>query len=72
MTCAEGRLLLTKLDMSRSLPEIRYSIRVHAENSQALRVIQACSTSVKGNCRGNTDVDAAEQTCLQHRNSHKS
>ena len=31
MTCAEGRLLLTKLDMSRSLPEIRYSIRVHAD-----------------------------------------
>ena len=42
------------------------------KNSQALRVIQACSTSVKGNCRGNTDVDAAEQTRLQCRNSHKS
>ena len=42
------------------------------KNSQALRVIQACSTSVKGNCRGNTDVDATEQTPLQRRNSHKS
>ena len=31
MTCAEGRLLLTKLDMSRAPPEIRYSIRVHAD-----------------------------------------
>ena len=42
------------------------------KNSQALQVIQACSTTVKGNCRGNTDVDATEQTLLQHRNSHKS
>ena len=31
MTCAEGRLLLTKLDMSRAPPEIRYSICVHAD-----------------------------------------
>ena len=31
MTCAKGRLLLTKLDMSRAPPEIRYSIRVHAD-----------------------------------------
>ena len=139
MTCAEGILLLTKLDMSRAPPEIRYSIRVHADilhtygipahasrvrpfcytvksfvelaqsvlslpgappllsrritqdplekffglqrqrgrvnenpnsqeffkNSQALRVIQACSTSVKGNCRGNacrrTDTPPAQK-----------
>ena len=30
-TDAEGRLLLTKLDMSLAPPEIRYSIRVHAD-----------------------------------------
>ena len=31
MTCAEGRLILAKLDMSRAPPEIRYSIRVHVD-----------------------------------------
>ena len=30
MTCAEGTLILTKLDTSRVPPEIRYSVRIHA------------------------------------------
>ena len=40
------------------------------KNSQALRVVQACSTSIKGNCRGNTDVDASELLPLKRRKSH--
>ena len=41
------------------------------KNSQALRVIQACSTSVKGNCRGNTDIDESELfPKLKRRKSH--
>ena len=30
MTCAEGTLILTKLDTSHVPPEIRYSVRIHA------------------------------------------
>ena len=30
MTCTEGTLILTKLDTSRVPPEIRYSVRIHA------------------------------------------
>ena len=37
------------------------------KNSQALRVVQACSVSVKGNCRGNTDVDSSELMPLKCR-----
>ena len=29
MTCAEGTLILTKLDTSLVPPEIRYSVRIH-------------------------------------------
>ena len=40
------------------------------KNSQALRVVQACLQSVKGNCRGNVEVDRVECEHLRRRNSH--
>ena len=39
------------------------------KNTQALRVIQACASSVKGNCRGNTDVDVTGLTPLRKRST---
>lgn len=39
------------------------------KSSQALCVVQVCSASVKGNCRGNKDVDVSETTPLRRRNS---
>ena len=83
MTCAEGRLLLTKLDMSRSLPEIRYSIRVHADMTWKAFVYSMELTTSQLTAGVPVElsttaavrsllVDAAEQTRLQRRNSHKS
>ena len=40
------------------------------KNSQALRVAQACSISIKGNCRGDKQVDEAECQQLRRRKSH--
>ena len=36
------------------------NVQEFQKNSQALRVVQACTLSVRGNCRGNVDVDVAE------------
>ena len=43
------------------------SVNEFLKNSQALRVIQSCASTVKGNCRGNTDVDPNELTPLHRR-----
>jgi len=46
------------------------SVQEFQKNSQALRIVQACSQSIRGNCRGNRDVDSTEAAPLQRRNSH--
>lgn len=43
------------------------NVQEFLKNSQALRVIQACSSSIKGNCRGNMDVDPTEHKKLRRR-----
>ena len=43
------------------------NVKEFQKNSQALRVIQASTSSIKGNCRGNTDVDPTEHTPLRRR-----
>ena len=40
------------------------------KNAQALRGASACATSIKGNCRGNKDVDKAQHQKLNRRKSH--
>ena len=47
------------------------SVNEFHKNSQALRVVQAYTLSVRGNCRGNVDVAAEEHTPLCRRNSKK-
>ena len=47
------------------------SVKEFLKNTQALRVVQACSNSIRGNCRGNVHVDQAENTPLIRRSSHK-
>lgn len=37
------------------------------KNSQALCVVQACAASIKGNCRGNADIDPDEHSPLCRR-----
>ena len=46
------------------------NVQEFQKNSQALRVVQACLQSVKGNCRGNVEVDRVECEHLRRRNSH--
>ena len=44
------------------------------KNTQALRVIQMCTGSVRGNCRGNDDLqelDQKESAPLSRRPSHQ-
>ena len=45
------------------------SVQEFVKKSQALRVIQSCTSSVKGNCRGNIDIDPTELTSLRRRAS---
>ena len=40
------------------------------KNAQAPRVASACATSIKGNCRGNKDIDKAQHQKLNRRKSH--
>ena len=47
------------------------NVQEFQKNSQALRIVQACTLSVRGNCRGNVDVDVAEHAPLHRRNSKK-
>ena len=47
------------------------SVYEFQKNSQALRVIQASTVSVRGNCRGNVEVDPSEHTPLRHRRCKK-
>ena len=47
------------------------NVQEFQKNSQALRVVQACTLSVRGNCGGNVDVDVAEHAPLHRRNSKK-
>ena len=48
------------------------NVQEFQKNSQALRVIQACTNSIKGNCRGNKDIDATEHTPLPRRSRGQS
>ena len=43
------------------------NVQEFQKNSQALRVIQASASSVKGNCRGNKEIDPMECTPLHRR-----
>ena len=47
------------------------SVYEFQKNSQALRVIQANTVSVRGNCRGNVEVDPSEHTPLRRRSYKK-
>ena len=50
------------------------NVKEFLKNTQALRVIQMCTGSVRGNCRGNDDLqelDQKESAPLSRRPSHQ-
>lgn len=46
------------------------NVQEFLKNSQALRVVQASSVNVKGNCRGNQELDFMESQPLPRRKAH--